>query len=131
MFPRPRIAQQTKIGAITDDRTGSNSRHIRKRRARADGPRPGEKGHDMQTGVHRSIPNLAAAAMAERRLFVFKTTLKSAAACVSLTQNPDSLHNFSIGTAAAQKAVMFLESAECNHYRSVLKASARGKRRVS
>jgi hypothetical protein len=95
------------------------------------GPGQGKKDTTLQTGVHRSIPNLAAAAMAERRLFVFKTTLKSAAARVSLTQNPDSLHNFSIGTAAARKAVMFLESAECNHYRSVLKASARGKRRVS
>ena len=85
----------------------------------------------MQTGVHRSIPNFAAAAMAERRLSVFKKTLSSAASRVSPTRNPNSLHIFTLGTATARKAMMFLESAECNHYRSVLKASARGKRRVS
>ena len=82
----------------------------------------------MHAGVHRSIPNLAAAAMVERRLSVFKQTLKSAASRVSPTLNPNSLDIFSIGTAAAREAVMFLESAECNHYRSVLKASARGRR---
>ena len=82
----------------------------------------------MHAGVHKGIPVLAAAAMAERRLSVFKKTLKSAASRVSPTLNPDSQHIFSIGTAAARKAVMFLGSAECTHYRSVLKASARGRR---
>ena len=91
----------------------------------------GNKDYDMHAGVHKGIPSLAAAAMAERRLSVFKKTLSSAASRVSPTRNPNSLHIFTLGTAAARKAVMFLESAECNHYRSVLKASARGKRRVS
>ena len=39
------------------------------------GPGQGKKGHDMHAGVHSRIPNLAAAAMAERRLSVFKKTL--------------------------------------------------------
>lgn len=79
-------------------------------------------------GVHRRIPSFAAATMAGRRSSVFEKTLKSAASRVSPTRNPHSLHIFSIGTAAARKAAMFLELAECNHYRSVLKASARGRR---
>jgi hypothetical protein len=82
----------------------------------------------MHAGVHKGIPSLAAAAMAERRLSVFKKTLSRAASRVSPTLNPNSSNTFSIGTAAARKAVKFLESAECTHYRSVLKASARGRR---
>lgn len=82
----------------------------------------------MHSGVHRSIPTLAAAAMAERRSSVFKKTLHRAAARVSPTRNPRSQHFISIGTAAARKAAMFLDFAELDHYRSVLKASARGRR---
>ena len=82
----------------------------------------------MHAGVHTGIPSLAAAAMAERRLSVFRNTLHRAADRGSPTRNPHSLQNFSIGTAAARKAAMFLESAECTQYRSVLKASARGRR---
>lgn len=92
------------------------------------GPGQGIKDYDMHAGVHRSIPDFAAAAMAERRLSVFKKTLQSAADRVSPTRNPDSQHSFSIGTAAARKAVMFLDFAELHRYRSVLKASARGRR---
>ena len=65
--------------------------------------------------------------MAERRLSVFKKTLHSAAARVSPTRNPDLHKLFSLGTAA-RKAAMFLDVAELNQYRSVLKASARGRR---
>ena len=88
----------------------------------------GNKDYDMHVGVHSRIPNLAAAAMAERRLRAFKKTLHRAAARVSPTRNPNSQHSFSIGTAAVRKAAMFLDCAEPNHYRSVLKASARGRR---
>ena len=77
----------------------------------------------MYAGVHRSIPRLAAAAMAARHLSVFKKTLTSAAPRISPIQ-----YTFSIGATAARKTASFLESAECNHYRSVLKASARGRR---
>ena len=91
------------------------------------GPGQGNKDYDMHAGVHNGIPSLAAAAMAERRLSVFKKALHRAATPVSPTRNPDS-HNFLIGTAAVRKAAMFLEFAELNHYRSVLKASARGRR---
>ena len=87
----------------------------------------GNKDYDMHAGVHRSIPSLAAAAMAERRLSVFRETLHRAAARVSPTHNPDSHNLFSIGTAV-RKAATFLDVAELNHYRSVLKASARGRR---
>lgn len=82
----------------------------------------------MHAGVHRSIPSLAAAAMVERRSYVFRKTLKNAASRVSPTRNPDSHNSFLIGTAAVRKAAMFLEFAELDHYRSVLKASARGRR---
>ena len=82
----------------------------------------------MHAGVHNSIPSLAAAAMAERRLSMFHKTLSSAARSVTPTLNPISTENHSLETAAARKAAKFLESAECNHYRSVLKASARGRR---
>lgn len=82
----------------------------------------------MHAGVHRSIPSLAAAAMAERRSFVFRKTLTSAASRVSPTRNPQSQQPISKGTAAVRKAALFLESAECSHYRSVLKASARGRK---
>ena len=88
----------------------------------------GNKDYDMHAGVHKGIPSLAAAAMAERRLSVFKKALHRAAARVSPTRNPDSHNNFLIGTAAVRKAAMFLEFAELDHYRSVLKASARGRR---
>ena len=92
------------------------------------GPGQGSKDYDMHAGVHRSIPDFAAATMAERRLRVFRNTLNSAAYRVSPTRNPDSHRLFSIGTAAARKAVMFLDIAELDRYRSVLKASARGRR---
>ena len=82
----------------------------------------------MHAGVHKGIPDFAAATMAARRLRVFHNTLHSAASCVSPTHNPDSQRLFSIGTAAAHKAVMFLDFAELDRYRSVLKASARGRR---
>jgi hypothetical protein len=82
----------------------------------------------MHAGVQKGIPTFAAAAMAERRLSVFKKTLHRAAARVSPTRNPDSHNSFLIGTAAVHKAAMFLDCAEPNHYRSVLKASARGRR---
>jgi len=82
---------------------------------------------DMQAGVHQGIPDFAAATMAGRRLSAFAKTLHSAADRVSPTRNPDSHHLFSIGTAAVHKAAMFLDYAEPNHYRSVLKASARGR----
>ena len=82
----------------------------------------------MHAGVHQGIPDFAAATMAARRLRVFQNTLHSAASCVSPTHSPDLHSSFSIGTAAARKAVMFLDFAELNHYRSVLKASARGRR---
>ena len=113
--------------AITDERTGTKNRTIRKRRARADGLWPGDKDYDMHAGVH-SIPDFAAASMAARRLCVFRNTLSSAASRVPPTRNPDSHSLFSIGTAAAHKAVMFLDFAELDRYRSVLKASARGRR---
>ena len=91
------------------------------------GPGQGKRTKDMHAGVH-SIPGLAAATSAERRLSVFKNTLKSAASRVSPTRNPNSHNSFSIGTAAVRKAAMFLDVAELNHFRSVLKASARGRR---
>ena len=40
----------------------------------------------MHAGVHNGIPSLATAARAERRSFVFKSTLTSAAPRVSPTQ---------------------------------------------
>jgi hypothetical protein len=83
---------------------------------------------DMHAGVHKGIPSLAAATMAERRLSVFKKALHRAADRVSPTRNPESHNKFLIGTAAAHKAAMFLEFAEPTRYRSVLKASARGRR---
>ena len=82
----------------------------------------------MHAGVQKGIPTFAAATMAERRLRVFHNTLNSAASRVSPTRNPDLHSSFSIGTAAARKAVMFLDVAEPHRYRSVLKASARGRR---
>ena len=88
----------------------------------------GIKDYDMHAGVQKGIPVLAAATLAERRLSVFKKALHRAASRVSPTHTPDTQHSFSIGTAAVHKAAMFLESAECTHYRSVLKASARGRR---
>jgi len=88
----------------------------------------GTKDDWMHAGVQKGIPTFAAAAMAERRLRVFRNTLHSAAACVSPTHNPELHSSFSIGTAAARKAVMFLDFAELHRYRSVLKASARGRR---
>ena len=88
----------------------------------------GIKDYDMHAGVQEGIPVLAAATMVERRMSVFKQALHRAASRVSPTHTPDSHNSFSIGTAAVHKAAMFLESAECTHYRSVLKASARGRR---
>ena len=82
----------------------------------------------MHAGVHKSIPSLAAATMAERRLSVFRKTLSSAARSVTPTLNPISLENNSLETKAARKAATFLEFAELDRYRSVLKASARGRR---
>ena len=81
----------------------------------------------MHAGVHKGIPSFAAA-MVERRLSVFKKTLHRAAARVSPTRIPISLHTNSLGTATARKAVLFLDFAEFDRYRSVLKASARGRR---
>ena len=82
----------------------------------------------MHAGVHSRIPSLAAAAMAERRSSVFKKTLSSAARSIFPAQNPISLENHSLETKAARKAATFLEFAELDRYRSVLKASARGRR---
>ena len=87
------------------------------------GPGKGKRTTGMHAGIHHSIPTLAAAAMAERRLSVFRKTLISAATRVSPTQN-----HISIGTSATREAATFLESAEGNHYRSVMKASARARR---
>ena len=92
------------------------------------GPGQGIKDYDMHAGVQEGIPGFAAATMVERRMSVFKKALHRAASRVSPTQTPDSHNSFSIGTAAARKAAMFLDVAELNHYRSVLKASARGRR---
>ena len=77
----------------------------------------------MHAGLHNSNPSLAAATTAVRRLSVFKKTLHSAANCVSPTLNPEF-----VKPAAAHKAAMFLDFAEFDRYRSVLKASARGRR---
>lgn len=104
-------------------RTGEHGRSIRKRRAGADGPGPGEKTTDMHAGSLRSTPDLAATAMAEPRLSVFRKTLTSAAPRISPVQYP-----ISTGATAARKTAKFPESAECGHHRAVMKASARGRR---
>lgn len=82
----------------------------------------------MHAGVQQGIPGFAAATMAGRRLRAFAKTLNSAASRVPPTRNPSSHNKFLIGTAAVHKAAMFQDFAELDRYRSVLKASARGRR---
>jgi len=77
----------------------------------------------MHAGVRHRIPNLAAAAMAGRRSSALHMSLRSAAQSAF-----PALNLISIATITALKAATFLEFAELDRYRSVLNASARGRK---
>ena len=81
-------------------------------------------------GVHEGIPYSAAGAPAQRRASAFRKTLIRAAQNVSRSSLLDSKSKsaVSLSTAAARLAAALLKSAECRRYRSVMKASARGRR---
>jgi len=84
----------------------------------------------MLQGVHQSIPYSAAGASTYRRASVFRTTLIRVAQNISRSSFLDnkSKSAVSLSTAAARLAAALLKSAECSRYRSVMKASARGRR---
>ena len=77
----------------------------------------------MNHGIHQNYLYAAAGTLPERRLSIFRNTLKRAASCVTPMQ-----YTISLGTAVVMPATVFLDSSECSQFHSVLKTSVRGRR---